>query len=339
MPGKAARVIITERQQVVLEELGRSRRESQMISQRARIILQAFERVSNEEIAIEVGLERKQVGLWRRRWQQAWEPLTLLECTQPRRLREAIRETLRDAPRSGAPGIFTAGQIAQILAVACEDPALSERPITHWTQRELRDEVLKRGIVESISVSRIGHFLREAALQPHRCKMWLNTKEKDPDVFEQQVQTVCDTYQAAPVLSEKQGVHTVCCDEMTGIQALERIAADKPVRPEQIARQEFEYVRHGTTTLIGNRDVVSGERISPTLGPTRTEEDFVNHIQRTVASDPAGEWIFLVDGLNIHWSAGLGHFPGWCAGEWSCLGTRKPAFSPADRRKLLSKRL
>ena len=149
--------------EVVLEELSRSRRESQMISQRARIILRAFERVSNEEISLEVGLERKQVGLWRRCWQQAWEQLILLECTQPRRLRDAIRETLRDAPRSGTPGIFTAGQIAQILAVACEDPALSERPITHWTQRELREEVLKRGIVESISVSRIGHFLREAA--------------------------------------------------------------------------------------------------------------------------------------------------------------------------------
>ena len=171
--------------------------------------------------------------------------------------------------------------------------------------RELREEVLQRGIVESISVSRIGHFLREAALQPHRRKMWLNTKEKNLEVFEQQIQTVCETYQAAPVLSEKRGVHTVCCDEMTGIQALERIAADKPVRPEQIARHEFEYTRHGTTTLIGNLDVVTGEMISPTLGPTRTEDDFVNHIQRTVASDPAAEWIFIVDGLNIHWSAGL----------------------------------
>jgi len=305
MPGKAAKVTITERQQVVLEELSRSRSESQMISQRARIILRAFAGLLNEEIALEVGLERKQVGLWRRRWQQAWDQLTLLECTQPRRLREAIRETLRDAPRSGTPGIFTAGQITQILAVACEDPALSGRPITHWTQRELCEEVLKRGIVESISVSRIGHFLREAALQPHRRKMWLNTKEKDPDLFEQQVEAVCQTYQHAADLQTQRGVHTVCCDEMTGIQALERIAADKPVRPEQIARHEFEYVRHGTTTLIGNLDVVSGEMISPTLGPTRTEEDFVNHIQRTVARDPAGAWIFIVDGLNIHWSAGL----------------------------------
>jgi transposase len=305
MPGKAAKVTITERQQVMLVELSRSRSESQMISQRAGIILLAFAGRSNEDISLDVGLERKQVGLWRRRWRDAWDALTLLECTEPRRLREAIRETLQDAPRSGAPGTFTAEQITQILAVACEPPAQSGRPITHWTQRELRDEVLQRGIVERISESRIGYFLRTAALAPQRRKMWLNTKEKDPQVFQREVEQVCETYRAAPELHEQQGAHTVCCDEMTGIQALERIAPDKEVRPDQIARHEFEYVRHGTTTLIGNFDVVTGEMLSPTIGPTRTEEDFVRHIERTVASDPQGEWIFIVDGLNIHWSAGL----------------------------------
>lgn len=305
MPGKAAKVQITERQQVVLEELSRSRSESQMISQRARIILLAFQGRLNEEIASEVGLKRKQVGLWRRRWQAAWEALTLLECTEPRKLREAIRETFRDAHRSGAPGVFTAEQITQILAVACEDPSLSDRPITHWTQRELREEVIKRRIVKSISESRIGHFLREAALKPHRRKMWLNTKEKDPEVFEAAVNTICETYRDAPARNEQQGTHTLCCDEMTGIQALERIAPDKPVRPEKIARNEFEYTRHGTTTIIGNFDVVTGKMVSPTIGPTRTEADFVTHIEQTVANDPNGEWIVIVDGLNTHWSAGL----------------------------------
>ncbi len=280
MPGKAAKVRITERQQVILEELSRSRSESRMISQRAQIILLAFQGRLNEEIAGEAGLERKQVGLWRRRWQAAWDALTLLECTEPRKLREAVRETFRDAHRSGAPGVFTAEQITQILAVACEEPSLSNRPITHWTQRELRDEVIQRGIVESISESRIGHFLREAALQPHRRKMWLNTKEKDPEVFQAAVNTVCETYRDAPGLHEQQGTHTVCADEMTGIQALERIAPDKPVRPDQIAREEFEYARHGTTTIIGNFDVVTGEMISPTFGPTRTEKDFVAHIEQ-----------------------------------------------------------
>jgi transposase len=305
MPGKAAKVTITERQQMILEELSRSRSEAKVISQRATIILRAFDGRFNQEIAEEVGLERKQVGLWRRRWRDAWESLSVLECTEPRRLREAVWETLRDAPRPGAPVTFTAEQVAQILAVACEPPALSRRPITHWTRRELQEEVIQRGIVTSISESRVGHFLREAALQPHRRKMWLNTKEKDPQVFQQEVETVCAAYQAAPVLHEQHGTHTVCCDEMTGVQALQRIAPDQPMRSGQVAREEFEYVRHGTTTLIGNFDVASGEMLAPTIGPTRTEEDFVGHIEQAVDRDPEGQWVFVVDGLNIHWSAGL----------------------------------
>jgi transposase len=305
MPGQAAKVQISERQQTLLEEFSRSRSESQMISQRAKIILLAFEGHGNQEIAAQVGLERKQVGVWRRRWQEAWDALTLLECTEPRKLREAIRETLRDAPRSGCPGTFTAEQVTQILAVACEKPERSGRPITHWTYAELRNEVIKRQIVEDISVSRIGDFLREAALQPHRHKMWLNTKEEDPDVFQEAVEKVCQTYLEAADLKEKQGTHTVSTDEMTGIQALERIAPDKDVKPDQIARHEFEYKRHGTTTILGNLDVVTGAMIAPTLSPTRTEVDFVNHIENTVARDRDGEWIFLVDTLNIHWSAGL----------------------------------
>jgi len=305
MPGKAAKVTITERQKVVLEEFSRSRSEAKVIAQRATIVLRAFEGCLNEDISAEVGLERKQVGAWRRRWQDAWESLTCLECREPRRLREAIRDTLRDAPRSGSPGTFTAEQIAQILAVACEPPERSGRPITHWTQRELRDEVIQRGIVKEISLSRIGHFLRKAALRPHRRKMWLNTTEKDPDLFQQQVETVCKTYQAAPTLHEQDATHTVSCDEMTGIQALERIAPAKPALPDQVAREEFEYARHGTTTLIGSFDVVTGQMCQATLGPTRTESDFVSHIERTVAADPDANWVFIVDTLNIHWSAGL----------------------------------
>ena len=165
-----------------------------MIVQRATIILRAFGKGSNTEIAHDVGLERKQVGLWRRRWQDAWEALTLLECTEPRRLKEAVRETLRDAPRSGAPATFTVAQIAEILAIACEPPSQSGRPITHWTHRELRDEVVKRGIVTDISESRVGHFLREARLQPHRRKLWLNTTEKDLAAFQRQVKQICGTY-------------------------------------------------------------------------------------------------------------------------------------------------
>ncbi|HSH79076.1 MAG TPA: transposase [Herpetosiphonaceae bacterium] len=94
-------------------------------------------------------------------------------------------------------------------------------------------------------------------------------------------------------------------DEMTGIQALERIAPTKPMQPGQVERREFEYVRHGTLSLIANFDVVSGEVVSPSLGPTRTEADFAAHIGRTIDLDPEGVWLFVTDQLNTHQSESL----------------------------------
>lgn len=246
MPGKAAKVRVSERQLAVLEEFRRSKTEPQFVSQRAAIIVAAFAGRSNQEIAQEVGLERMAVGTWRRRWRDGWNELIAWECSEPTRLRAAIREMLKDAPRSGCPGTFTAEQVTQILALACEPPEKSGRPITHWTNAELRDEVLKRKIVSSISVSTVGHYLRTAALQPHRRKMWINTTEKDPEAFQRQITDVCETYQAAAERHAADGTRTVCIDEMTGLQALERAAPDKPARAGQIAKQEFEYVRCGT---------------------------------------------------------------------------------------------
>lgn len=304
MPGKAAKVLITERQEPILVELSKSRTESQLVVQRATIVLRAFEGQLNEQIAAEIGLGAGQVGMWRRRWQAAWAELTALECREPRKLREAIQEVFRDAPRSGSPGTFTAEQVTQILALACEPPEKSGRPITHWTRKELHAEVLKRGIAQ-ISESQVGRYLKQAALQPHRRKMWLNTKEKDPAVFAEQVKAVCQTYQEAPRLHAQDGTHTISVDEMTGLQALERVAPDKPPQPDSVAKHEFEYERHGTTTLIGNWDVVAGQMIACTLGPTRTEPDFVLHIAQTVATDPDVPWVIVVDCLNVHQSAGL----------------------------------
>jgi transposase len=304
MPGKAAKVWITERQQSILLELSKSVTESRLIVQRATIVLWAFAGQRNDQIAVEIGIGPGQVGVWRRRWQAAWEELTALECREPRKLREAILEMFRDAPRSGSPGTFTAEQVTQILALACEPPEKSGRPITHWTRKELHAEVLKRGIAQ-ISESQVGRYLKQAALQPQRRKMWLNTKEKDPAVFAEQVKTVCQTYLEAPRRAAADGTRTVCVDEMTGLQALERAAPDKPTQPDSVAKHEFEYIRHGTTTLIGNWDVVAGQMFACTLGPTRTEPDFVLHVAQTVATDPNVPWVFVADCLNVHQSAGL----------------------------------
>ena len=306
MPGKAAKVTVTERQHEILLTLRNATTAPAHLRQRAAVILLAFDGLRNEEIAAQVDLGRFQVGRWRRRWVRAWSGLIDRECRETKAdLRRAIAAVLSDAPRPAAPGKFTPEQVTQILAVACEPPEKSGRPITHWTAHELADEVVKRGIVTSISTSQVSRFLREAALQPHKSRYWLNTTEKDPEQFQKQVETVCDTYRAAPALERTQNTHTVCVDEMTGIQALERTAPTKPMIAGKPARIEFEYERHGTLTLIGNFQVTTGELIAPTIGPTRTEADFASHIEQTVAIDPDASWVFVADNLNIHCSETL----------------------------------
>jgi len=141
-------------------------------------------------------------------------------------------------------------------------------------------------------------------LKPHLSRYWLNTKETDHAVFQQQVEAVCDTY-ADALDNYEQGIHTISTDEMTGIQALERLFPTKPVRPGRVERREFEYKRHGTQTLIANFEVATGELIAPTIGDRRTEMDFAQHIARTIATDPEAAWVFVVDQLNIHMSETL----------------------------------
>jgi putative transposase len=75
--------------------------------------------------------------------------------------------------------------------------------------------------------------------------------------------------------------------------------------PGQAERQESEYLRHGTQALIANLVVATGEVIAPTIGATRTEEDFARHLAQTIDTDPEAAWIFIVDQLNIHQSEAL----------------------------------
>jgi transposase len=116
---------------------------------------------------------------------------------------------------------------------------------------------------------------------------------------------VTGLYHQAPTLLEE-GEHVLSCDELTGIQALERKHPTLPLGPGRVERREFEYIRHGTQTLIANFDVAQGTVVAPTIGPTRTEPDFVAHIAQTLAVDPeATRWHFVVDNLNIHQSESL----------------------------------
>jgi len=133
---------------------------------------------------------------------------------------------------------------------------------------------------------------------------------------------VCAVYRAAGDRAET-GQRTVSTDEMTGVQALERLAPDLPPRAGQVLRREFEYIRHGTCSFIINFDVASGQVFSPSSGPTRTEADFVAHVRQTVASDPtATQWHFVVDNLDIHRSESLVRYVAELDGRRADLGRK-----------------
>lgn len=126
----------------------------------------------------------------------------------------------------------------------------------------------------------------------------------DVELFQLPARRICDLYNKADFLA-KQGIHLISTDECSGIQAVERMVPTLPARPGKIECVESDYIRHGTCCLMGNFEIATGQLLSPSIGPTRTEVDFVNHVRNTVATDPTGSWIFILDGLNTHKSEGL----------------------------------
>ncbi len=132
----------------------------------------------------------------------------------------------------------------------------------------------------------------------------------------------CQSYQEAPQLAE-QGERTISTDELTGVQALERKHPGLPLAPGKVERREFEYIRHGTRTFILSRDVASGKLVAPHAGPTRTEADFLAHLQAVVATDPTAlRWHIVCDQLNTHQSESLGRWVADLSGLQEDLGVK-----------------
>lgn len=129
MPGKAAKVIVTEKQQAILQTFAKSRSVSVSLAQRSKIILLAFDGHNNEQIETLVGLQHDAVGRWRRRWRDNWERLIDIECSQERHVLETeIAGLLSDRQRSGRPPRITSEQQAVIFKTACEDPKKMNDP-------------------------------------------------------------------------------------------------------------------------------------------------------------------------------------------------------------------
>ena len=158
---KAERITLTERQEVTLKKIASTRTGEHRYQQRATIILRAAREEPNKLISTEMDINREFVRRWRQRWTQNKEILSKLEAEEENKIYlEGILKVLSDFPRSGHPTKFTAEQVCQIVAVACEKPQDSGHMLSHWGTKQLAMEVKKRGIVENISKTQVGRFLK-----------------------------------------------------------------------------------------------------------------------------------------------------------------------------------
>jgi len=243
---------------------------SQRDALRARIVLGAAEGQSNIFIAEQLGTSVDTVSCWRRRFARS-------------RL-----EGLKDKQRSGRCPRFTPVQRCEIIAAACE-PAPSKDGLHGWTLNRLREHIQTLAIAK-ISRSHLHATLQRADLRPHRKRVWLHSK--DP-CFREKVTEIVDLY-----LHPRPGATVVCVDEKPGMQATQRKHDDRPATPGQDVKREFEYIRHGTQTLLAAFVVHTGTVITR-CGPTRTAED-LEAFMEVVAQEIPGVVDVVWDNLNIH---------------------------------------
>ena len=162
MPRMAPKILITQRMSGILQAMIGAHKTSQLLAERVRIVLAASEGRLNVDEAAELGVDPQRVGRWRRRWFEAQARLEKAESkgATDKELEAQAVMTLSDLYRSGVKPKFTAEQLTQLIALACEPPEESGRPVTHWTPPELADEAAKRGIVESISPRHMDRLLK-----------------------------------------------------------------------------------------------------------------------------------------------------------------------------------
>src|SRR5947209_8884848 len=162
MPSPQAKPLhVSPLQHELLQRMVQRTTNAQRLVKRGHIILEAAEGTSNTKIAQQWQVDYETVRRWRDRWHAAESRLQALEATgKPKLLSQAIEVLLTDEHRPGAPATFTFEQFMQVMALACEKPEAAERPVSHWTPRELADEAIKRGIVTKISPRTVERFLK-----------------------------------------------------------------------------------------------------------------------------------------------------------------------------------
>jgi len=274
MRDRARRVVISPSTRGQLEKTRRKHRAAQRDALRAGIVLLAGKGLPNAEIARQLRCTDKTVRKWRNRFAE-----------------NGSVKALKDLKRSGRPALVTVEQRAELVKLACDRPAGSKQAFRDVWTYELLAEVFLATVGVSLSTSEVGRILRQSDLRPHRVRPWLHSP--DPQ-FREKSRAICKLYRNIPA-----GARVVCVDEKTGIQALERRYPGRPSVPGRVGRREFEYIRHGTTTLIAAFDVASG-KVFGECRPTRKAADLLEFMENLAIRYPAGDVYIVWDNLNIH---------------------------------------
>lgn len=238
--------------------------------QRAEVVLLAADGVPGTEIAKAVGLSQQSVCKWRIQF------------------RDSGLAGLDDAPRSGRPLVYgPTDRLVLMAKVTEEHPDIDSQ----WSHSELAVEMRAASI--PISASQIGRILAADDVKPHRVQGWLT--RRDTPEFWARAADVCGLYLAPPA-----NAVVLSIDEKTGIQAKSRKHPTQPVRPGRIERREFEYVRHGTASLIAALDVATG-KVTATDVARNNSVHFIEFLDQIDASiDPALAIHVVLDNGSSH---------------------------------------
>jgi transposase len=250
--------------------------------QRAVIVLAAADGTPNAQIARRLGICVDTVRKWRARF-----------CARS-------LPGLADRPRPGRQRTFPKTAEAEVKALACELPAESAVPLARWSYSELATEAVARGVVEAISPSTVGRWLRADAIRPWRHQSWIFSR--DPD-FASKAARVLDLYDrlwnGRPLGADD---YVLSADEKSQLQALRRRHPDLPPAPGRIRRQEFEYRRGGTLAYLAAYDVHAA-RVFGRTADTTGIQPFSQLVEQVMTTEPyasARRVFWIVDNGSSH---------------------------------------
>lgn len=267
----ATPIKLARKEKQELLSLVRQKTAAQRDVMRARIALMAHDGHSNTEIAHRLEVSVQTVCLWRKR------------------IAEQGISGIREGERSGRPPSIKDESKLQLIALACEVQEAEGRVTP--TLDEIVARAVERGIVEQISRSHVHRILQACDVRPHRVQQWLHSP--DP-AFREKVNEICKLYRKPP-----RNAVVLSIDEKTSIQAIERKYQGSDPAPGRLRRREFEYIRHGTQTLIAALDVHTG-KVLANCGERRTQADLVAFMERVAVAYPAVKIHVVWDNLNTH---------------------------------------